>query len=208
MVYVTVGCPNAAVTNREACSKVAAAFLASGREAWGVLGKCTCRAPEHPRWRYVGSCLSCRQGGEGTGDALTLPWVKFISVTSCGSEACKLHAGVTVPKVTVPKQNVPAVLEERTFIPAFFVLFCLTRCLNVHRWYCGSESPATLAPTPSITAVALLPALCSSWFFPTAAARPFACRLPAAGQEERAFACPGRARLRGQGTAGQEKECC
>lgn len=75
----------------------------------------------------------------------------------------------------------------------------------------GVKSPATLAPTPSITAVALLPALCSSWFFPTAAAQPFACRLPAAGQrrrEERGSACPGQARLRGQGTAGQEGGCC
>jgi len=50
MVYVTVGCPNAAVTkqHREACSELAAAFLALGREGWGALCRGTGLAPEHP----------------------------------------------------------------------------------------------------------------------------------------------------------------
>lgn len=90
------------------------------------------------------------------------------------------------------------------FFCRYFLFNLVFEC--AHHQYCGSESSATLALAPSITAVTLLPALCSSWFFATAAAQPF-CRLPAAGQcwwEQRGSAWPGQARLRGQGSVGQE----
>lgn len=154
MVYVTLGCPNAAVTkqHREACSKRAAAFLASGREGRRALCDSTCLAPEHP------SEVAMREDApvRGSGQLWELQvgrwrdrWRSYLALgkihpsDKLWPEACKLRSGVTIPK-----RNVHAVLEERTFIPAFFFFFpfYLTQCLNVHHWYCGSEISCNARP--------------------------------------------------------------
>lgn len=102
---------------------------------------------------------------------------------------------------------VHAVLGDRTFIPArvSFGVFYLTQCLNVHHRYCGSESPAALTPTPSITAVLCCQLSAAAGFPPQQLLRclcAFPCqRVVLAGGKGLCLSWVGKA-------LGQERGCC
>lgn len=76
----------------------------------------------------------------------------------------------------------------------------------MHHWYCGSEISCNARPDSIHHSSRFAASSLQQLVFPHSSCS--AVCVQVTQWEERGSACPGQARLRGQGTAGQEGGCC